>query len=383
MKNSKVDPLLPTNHVGNYQFRAYFNGNYELNEIMGRYFVNDLASWEFNDNYWPAYINDSKILTLKLAEDKAGNLSVEITKDGEAYQNYTIEVINGTCSIPLPTNHIGKFTIATKFVGNCEVLPHEETYEVESEYYISVSNNYPSYNSGAFVSVELPEDGVGTLTLEIKYNENDNYTFYESAELEYGQALIELPTNRVGKLYYNAFYKGNYELYNSTDIILVSPDYCLKNNVLKLIADEKLNGTFSVTDGDSYNVAVKVKNGQASIDLTKYRKNINEEKCLTLSFTSYDDEKYEMGDEYVKPIYDIKIVSKDITIYYGDSKSFKAKIYRNDKPVGKGEYVAIKIGSTNYKVKTDKNGIVKVRIKQTPLNTKLQSNIKEKHRRTN
>ncbi|WP_407392191.1 Ig-like domain-containing protein [Methanobrevibacter sp.] len=375
VKNSKVDIPMPTEHVGNYQFKAYFNGNYELNEILGKYLVKDSAKWKLNNEYWPI-MNENLILTLKLANDGNGNLTVEISKDGKLVENYTTAVANGSCTIKLPTNHIGEYDVKTSFNGNYELLPYKKSYEVDSEYYINTVDEELRYNSNESVSIELPKNGTGTLTLEIKYAKNDNYTVYKTVELNKGNASIQMPTNRVGKVYYNVLYNGNYELYNCTDQeILIIPAYSFKNNILTLVGDKELNGKFSIVDySTDSEFSANIKNGTAKIDLTKYIKKMNEPSYFALSFTSDDIEDYFIDTVKINP--NVKIIAKDIEMYYGDSKTFTAKVYRNEKLVGKGEKITIKIGSTKYKLKTDKNGRIKLKITPIPGEYTIKSSYK-------
>lgn len=374
VKDSKAVIALPTDHVGHYLLKAYFNGNYELNEITGKYLVKDSATWKLSNEYTLISLNENLTLTLEMAEEGFGNLTVNIEKDGKAYENYTLDVVNGNCKITLPTNHIGKYSIETSFKGNGELIPYRQAYEVSPEYWIDSIDDYdPVYNSTEFVSVELPENGTGTLTLEVKYNENDNYTFYKSAELTEGRAKIQFPTDRVGKVYYNVLYSGNYELYNCTDMeTFVIPAYSFKNNIFTLIGDSELSGTFNIIDlSTDKGIDKKIINGTASIDLTNYVTKLNEPTYFILSFIANGNKEHYMGDEKVNP--NVMVAAKDITMYYGDSKTFKAKIYRNGKAVGKGEKVTIKIGAKKYKLKTDKKGTVKLKLTQTPKEYKIKT----------
>lgn len=379
VENSNAEIELETDHVGHYQFKAYFNGNYELNEIIGQYLVKDTAIWILNNDYGNIPLNENYFLTLKMPKDGFGNLTINVKKDGNQYENYTLDVIDGTCKILLPTNHIGEYSIETAFKGNYELLPYKQTYEVDSDYYINLVDDYElKFNSKQYISIELPEDGTGTLTLEIKYNDDDNYTFYKSIELNKGKASIKFPTNKVGHLYYNALYSGNYELYNSTNQQTnIIPLYTFKNNIFTLISDDELNGIFSIFDWSTDKTFTKkVINGTASIDLRNYLKQINKKSEFSISFISNDGEEVYMDYKEVYP--NVKIVAKDITMYYGDNKIFKAKVYRNDKVVGKGEKITIIIGSTKYQVKTDKNGIIKLKITQIPKKYTIKSVYKGK-----
>ena len=365
VKDSMVNISLPTNNVGHYQFNCYFNGNYELNEIIGKYFVEDVAKWKWSNEYW-LHLNESTILILELPDDGIGNLTVEVKRYGEDYATYTIEV-NRTGKVALPTEHIGEYTVRTSFDGNYDLNPYEHSYDVNPHYCIEIVEDWElKYNSKNYVYIELPNDGIGILTLEVKYGENDNYTIYKSVELNNGKASIKLPTDHVGKIYYNVLYSGNYEIYNRTgESTTISPIYTIKNSIVTLIANKELNGSFVVSDYMIEKIFTqRLVNGTASIDLRSYAKKLNKPTYLSLEFISDEKDNYYLDVIQLNP--NVKVVAKNVVMYYGDSKVFKAKIYRNGKVVGKGEKITVKIGSKTYKLTTDKNGIVKIKITQTP-----------------
>lgn len=371
VKNSMATVTLPTAHVGNHMYKAYFKGNYELNEIAGKYFINDVSTWQIKEDDWPVYLNENRILTLAIPKDGKGTLTVRIEKDGKSYLNSTAEVINGTCDIKLPTEHIGQYTTSISFEGNYELVNYKNTYDVESEYSIEELVEYEmyNYNQEYDIILELPKDGNGTLTLEVKYDKNDNYTTYKKVMLSEGIAKIPFPTNRIGTVYYNVLYEGNYELYNLTDkSIIISPDYTYKNHIFTFTGPDDLNGTVYITTWDNDDeLTADMVNGRASIDITDYLKQQNEYINFNLAFTPDKNVFYDIGYEFdVYPIYDVKIVASGVTSYYGISKSFSAKIYRNGKLVGSGQKVTIKIGSKTYSVKTNKKGVATFKITQLP-----------------
>lgn len=374
---------LPTEHVGNYIYKAYFNGNYELNEIAGRYFVKDSSTWQVTDDYWNMYQNENRNLTLTIPSDGSGTLTVKIEKDGKSYINTTVEVINGRCDIRLPTEHIGHYTISASFKGNYELVPYKNDYYVDSEYSIVGLDEYEThrYNSEEFVMLELPEDANGTLTLEVKYDKNSKYTTYKKVMLSEGIAKVPFPTNRIGKVYYNVLYEGNYELYNITNAeIIISPNYTYKNHVFTITGPDDLNGTvylFEWSSGDE--LTCNMVNGKASIDITDYLKQKDDYVSFEMSFTSSDDESYNIAYlDDIAPIYNIKLSASDITSYYGISKSFSIKVYRNGKLVEAEKKVTIKIGSKTYYAKTNKNGIATLNITQLPGKYSIKATYKGK-----
>ena len=58
--------------------------------------------------------------------------------------------------------------------------------------------------------------------------------------------------------------------------------------------------------------------------------------------------------------------NKDLTVYYGTNKRFSVKIYESDGSLAIGKFVIFNVGYNVYKVKTDKNGVASLKIKQRP-----------------
>ncbi|WP_407392187.1 hypothetical protein [Methanobrevibacter sp.] len=379
LTNSTADIPLPTNHIGKFTFNAYFTGNHEINEIVGIYNVKDHAVWSIEpgwiDDYSDLFIiqypdvNSLCYVNLTMPNDAIGNLTVEIKKEDGEYRTYeTVELEDGKATVTLPTNHVGKYYYRLSFEGNYELKQREDGYTVNSKYYIKDLGNL-KYNSKEYISLYLPKDGMGSLTLEVKYNENDTYTVYKTVNLTNGFASIEFPTNLVGNVYYNALYSGNYELYNLTNYTAtVVPIFSFENNTFSIVANEELIGIISVID-QLNNIIIKevnITNGRAEIDITDYLKHLDFYIYANAEIKTSNGEILGSYYEYVEPIFDIDIVSDDVSMYYYDGTEFKATVYRNSEPVSEGEIIEIKIGSETYNKTTDKNGVISLKLIQLP-----------------
>lgn len=75
---------------------------------------------------------------------------------------------------------------------------------------------------------------------------------------------------------------------------------------------------------------------------------------------------FENGKMEVKIIPKTKIVSKDLTKYYKQSKVFKVRIYGADGKLAVGKYVKFTIDKKTYSVKTDKKGYATLKINKKP-----------------
>ena len=75
---------------------------------------------------------------------------------------------------------------------------------------------------------------------------------------------------------------------------------------------------------------------------------------------------FENGQLDVKIIPKTKIVSKDMTKYYKQSKLFKVRLYGADGKLATGKYVKFTIGKKTYSIKTDKKGYATLKINKKP-----------------
>ena len=65
-------------------------------------------------------------------------------------------------------------------------------------------------------------------------------------------------------------------------------------------------------------------------------------------------------------VFNIKITSQDLKIYYKSSKMFKVRVFDNYGKAVSGKIVSFKINGKVYNVKTDKNGYAGLKINQKP-----------------
>ena len=75
---------------------------------------------------------------------------------------------------------------------------------------------------------------------------------------------------------------------------------------------------------------------------------------------------FENGKMDVKIVPKTKIVSKDLTKYYKQSKQFKVRLYGPDGKLAISKYVQFTIGKKTYTVKTDKKGYATLNINDKP-----------------
>lgn len=282
---------------------------------------------------------------IDISKLKPGNHTAVVTYPGD--RTYPKKVINET------------FRVTGKIMVN---------YDYEEPY--NICYNDPDES----VSLMLPGDATGNLTLYIgeKYG---RYEFYKTQALKKGYASIPLPSSKVGTYYIKAIYNGNYEvddfelkIYVYPEITYPSAMFWSQNKYLTLKTSYVENGRLIITKAFGPDYAdVKFSGNEVKVSLSKLDIDYYEYDYLEAHFFVDGIEMWTNSvDIVVKPL--TKLVGgKNINAYYTDTVIYSLKVYGPyGKLVGKNEVVNVKVGSKNHKLKTDKNGVVKIKLANTP-----------------
>jgi len=299
-------------------------------------------------------------ITLKFRDEFATEFHITI-KDSEG--NVIKELTTKENSSKLSNLEVGEYTAVVINPGNEYILASNDTIKFNitraEEYLFDVDV------VGSTVIVTLPNQATGNITLNIS-----GKTFNQT--LKEGQAIFNLENMTYGNYTASVSYTGdkNYAAKSMNQTITVEKltivasdaSYGWSKTVdyqVKLI-DDKGNAesgvviTFTV-NGKTYNVTTDA-NGTAKV-------------TLSLNVGKYDITATTInGDVAVKKITIVNrlIQNANVNMYYFDGTSYKVKaIGDNGKAVGAGQIVVIKFNKKTYKVKTDKNGIAKLKIPKT------------------
>ena len=112
---------------------------------------------------------------------------------------------------------------------------------------------------------------------------------------------------------------------------------------------------------------VTVKNGKASLSLKNFKIG---EYYIDVDFIGEDG--YNCSDYTYVEVLPAKIRitgTKNKVIGYTSNSYYKVKVYNNQSKLAKGVYVSFKVGKKTYKVKTDKNGVAKLKLSKFAPNT--------------
>ncbi|WP_407377216.1 hypothetical protein, partial [Methanobrevibacter sp.] len=275
----------------------------------------------------------------------------------------TISVVNGTCSISLSLD-VGSYYANVSFSNpDYDSIISNATFKVlpVGDYDMTV---VAAYGDDVYVYVLLPRTATGNVTMHVA---GKDYT----VEVNTGIALFTVPDLEHG--YYNVtiHYGGDDHYVSKTSNITVYikkvmiDAYDVKYGWAKSI-------TYSVKLIDEYGNLVRDKEVMFSINGKTFKSVTNRNGIASVSLS------LNIGTHSINITYrsenvtrNITVVSrfsgnKNINMYYFDGSKYTFKVYGNNgKLVGANQVVVIKLNKKTYKVKTDKNGVVKFTIPNT------------------
>ena len=198
--------------------------------------VHDItATYLGDDKYEPSTVSDkfevSKVKldsdSIKVVDQGNGTVVVVVPEDatGEVTvtvdgKNYTAEVVNGTATVTLDNLTPGAHDIEVAYSGDDTYDGATTSSSVTAPKLtdpISVSVEDIEVGDAAVITVTVPEDATGTVTLEI---DGETYT----AEIENGKAVFEIQNLTAGTKTFAVDYEGdgNYVVNHTTGTIIVS-----------------------------------------------------------------------------------------------------------------------------------------------------------------
>ena len=386
MKKGIAKIKLPTEHIGNYLIRTHYVGNYGdyylIPDVMRTYqdMGEELFSYQklyvetcaqINYKGW-VDMNDENLLSFELPEDASGIISLNVSYKNEVL-NFETALVDGAAQFSLPTDHGGIYYLRMSFDGNYEMDDYTGTYEVFSDYNICPKNYYYNldFNSSAVFSLDLPEDARGNLTLELKYESDDEYKVYKTVPIEKGVAKISFIPEHLGYCYVNLYFDGNYDVNSYSTYLECTPALNLADGVLQIRGENgKLLLVRDYRIYDQYNVTA---NG-VKINISELLQNQSSSNSIKFKYFADSGSKYNFGlifgIEYYFAKTDVKLIQGDeysqkvYKKYFGSFYKFNG--YIDFVGLLKSEKISVKINSKTYNVKTDENGVFKIKLNQKP-----------------
>lgn len=349
------------------------NGNYDISAMLVNTedYISEIANKSFVMN-----VNDLKIVsnnmeTLDLSCDlysvtlldnnnnPIANRTLLFTVDSTNYIKTTDE--NGVASVAINLNP-GTYEIKTIFNGDDDFFKNNSSNTITvKDGYLLKDMSINSKTNDVIVEVTLTKEVSDIVEIDI------NGTKYYVTTVD-GKGILNINLDN-----------GNYDItaklnkFNSTKTVSFTVDTPneIKSNdfityyqsgseyVITLLNNNKTVSGQTVTfilNGETYNRTTD-ENGTASINVDL---NVG---TYTVSIAN---------PESITKTQTIKVIetitgNKDVIKYYKGSEVYKVRVMGdNNKPVGAGETVVIKINKKSYNVKTDKNGYVSFKISLKP-----------------
>lgn len=329
---------------------------------------------EISTDYEYEYGNENTVSVYapKYLSKSGFNVSIDGTPASLAEYSYLDEDLGQvTYYVDVTDCKPGSHSIDVTYIGDGNYPEKHvgDTFSVFSR--IKMPEPSIEYNSSDFVRLILPGDATGNLTVRMK-QENGSFEITRTQELINGKAEIQLSTEHVGFYSLEATYSGNYEIENITgDSLEISPIIKYPNSMIwgenkfvTIKTDMQANGTLYLYRYGKLYRQVDVTNGSANISLANFPAGTYYDGEIEIK---YNNSNYEVDWWWcwitVKP--QLKLTGPS-SMYYGDGKSFSAKIYgKNGKTASKDTVVTFKVGSKTFKVKTNAKGIATLKIPNT------------------
>ena len=324
--------------------------NYSKQQLVNITYVVDI--WGYNYRY-----GDENIVYAIVPPDFNASL-VNITIDGKSYPIKIDE--SGWIELDVSKLTAGNHTLVFDFKGDKKYYSHYETYNFTVHYDFKTPD-YIYYLDGSVVSINLPSTAKGNFEIYI------NGTLYKSVKLVNGIASIKVDNFSCGihnvSLNYTGddFEIGNYSasLYVHPKIISPITVECGKNKYVTVKVSNDTKGYIVFTLGKK-EYKVTIKNGKASLSLKNLKIG---EYYIDVDFIGEDG--YNCFDYTYVEVIPAKIQitgAKNKAIMYTSNSYYKVKVYNNQSKLAKGVYVSFKVGKKTYNIKTDKNGVAKLKL---------------------
>lgn len=361
--------------VTGYRFNVEMWGNpinfvsngWGINYNGGDYFIS--LSPPYNGKALPTVMIDGKKCDLKLSDSDEYRYSVDVSK-----------------------LEIGIHSVAISYVDDYYPL-----FSLNKTIYVKplILTPFGYENGSDEFKLTLPKNATGNLNVhisnDVSITPNNETLLYKSIPLKDGHASFSVKNLVSGEYYFYVWYDGNdYNVtptYHSLDLrvtALIPTVYHGEDKYITFYSYYDDNRLLTLLIGDydevysenrisekTYNL--QMVNGIGKLKLSKFKVG---HYYLDICYNGTKLDEYYDYSFYINQLCYFSVV-KDINMYYGESKNYVLKVFKNGKSVNAGEIVNVKIGKQIIKVKTDKYGKIKVKLNQLPGKYKITATYKD------
>ena len=370
-----------------YSFTESIMLNYQINLLID-IFLKDKYGYYYSYEYEDGHYNYGEDNSIIFSVPKDLKNKVSFTIDGKSY-NYT-EISGDISNYGDPLNEM-----AFK-VDIHELMPGNHTIDIS----YPGDSKYPSFSlsqplkvlteiisgENKTLSLHLPSDAKGNLTVEIRDYDESNYTLFDTVTVNGQKGIIQLPR---GEYYMKAYYSGSdYEIEgrDNSEYVYSCPIVVNYGESKILRIPNQINSTLVLylgSDKESRLAIAEYSLNQKSVFINKtfideilnisMAKLLIEQNYKEYGFYFFDLTSVissSSGNFELQPVritFSNKITGlTDITMQYSDSKTITLKVYDiYGKTVGENQVIKIQIGKKSFTAKTYANGVVKFKIPNT------------------
>lgn len=338
---------------GEHLIEVHYNSskfNYSKSQSVNISYVVDIWGYDFR------YGDDNSVI-VTVPTDFNANL-VHITVGGKSYPIKIDD--SGWIEVNVSKLTAGNYTLIFDFEGDKKYYSHHEDYNF-TVHYGYVIPDFIDYMDGSAVSIDLPSGAKGNLELYV------DGKLYKSVKLADGKASIIVDKFSCG--------------YHNISLNYTGDDFEIENVSTSIAIYPKIVSPITIECGKAKSIVIQVSNDTKgyiifTVGKKQYNATIKNGKAI-LSLKNFKIGEYYIDVDYVGPDGNncstyayvdvvpakIKITgAKDLVIIYTSNTYYKVKVYNNQSKVAKGVVVSFKVGNKTHKVKTDKNGIAKLKL---------------------
>ena len=372
IKNGKATQVVKDLTANNYTISVKYTGNNKYTPIE----ITKNISVAKADSNIAVNVNDIKVgenatVTVNIFSDATGN--VIITVDGK---DYTVAIVDGKAVKTIADLKANNYTVTVKYAGDNNYNPNQNTTKFTvskiSDYNMNIT--VPEFKEGvnSTISVVLPKDATGTVTVEInskKYTANVTNGIAKVNIFGLSAGNHNITTTYSGDAKYDSITKkGNITVIPNVNVNLdVNDVVMIYHDGTRLVAkltDFKgkaiVNATLYFTiNGQTYNKTTDA-NGTASMGLNL----VSNVYQVTVSYNG--SEIHDKVSKNITVTINPTIISKDLVKMYQNDTRFYAKFTDSTGKALANTEIKFNINGVFYTKKTDKDGMADLGIMLRP-----------------
>ena len=352
-----IDNIIPGNHTIEVIYSG--DGNYTGATNVTDVTVDKLTNYGIKASSKDIVVGETEVIDIELDIDVDGVVLVSVGGKG-----YYVDVVGGKCSVEIDGLAPGDYTAVVTYPGDdiYGAKSNTTTFTVKSKEDSSMSIAVDEDNKT--ITVELPEDATGNVTVVIDGKEQE-------VPIKDGKAVIPIDDLAPGNHTVEVIYPGddkyapadkyeNVSLPKVSDYdIIIDPEVKGDELIVNVELPEDATGVVLI-DVDGVGYYANVTDGKASVNLGKLPAGDHD-----ISVTYPGDDKYASRSNSTSVIIhnDVVINAPEVIKYYSGPERFNVYVFDiHGKPLA-GESVSITVNGVTYTRATDKEGIASIAIK--------------------